>query len=233
MIHKTGIIYASGDEIGENLLLDSDTFSTSEWTINTIFTSSQNREGETILSASNTGETSNQWRRIIPKTQFDYNNYPDGITVSFDFMCDDLAALDHKCICSLQVYNSSGTRVGWYESKNSFTEANYVGSTALEDGVWKRLSCHFTQANLKVVSSSSYTVSDVSYTTLSFNLVKNGSIHFKKIKAEAGTVATPWTMNKNDWGFVGNNHGFIERFNGEHPMSVYEGHYEMDEIIEY
>lgn len=52
-------------------------------------------------------------------------------------------------------------------------------------------------------------------------------------KLEKGSIPTPWTMNENDWGFVGNDHGFIERFKGEHPMSVYEGHYEMDEIIEY
>jgi len=180
----------------ENLVANSNSFS--GWSINNIFKISQLSTGEYEASAKRTDSTTNQWSRIIPTVKLNPELYPDGITVSFDFKCDDINALDHKCICSLQIYNSSNTRIGWYEAKRSFTEADYIGSTMLEDGVWKRLSCHFNQSNLKTISSSGYTVNDVSYTMLSFNLVKNGSISFKNIKVEEGEIATPWIPNPAD-----------------------------------
>lgn len=180
----------------ENLIEKSSDFS--GWSINSIFTIDQISTGEYVASASRTGATSNMWSRIIPTVKLNPELYPNGVTVSFDFKCNDISALDHKCICALQIYNASNTRIGWYEAKNTFTEVNYVGSTTLKDGVWKRLSCYFTQSNLKTVSSSSYTVNDVSYTMLSFQLVKNGSISFKSIKLEEGSIATPWIPNPAD-----------------------------------
>jgi len=126
----------------DNLIANSHNFS--GWSINSLFSVAQDTNGEYVASASRSDATTNVWSRIIPTMHFVPDNYSNGITVSFDFKCNDISALDHKCICSLQIYKSDGTRIGWYESKNTFTEANYVGSTTLQNGVWKRLICHFT-----------------------------------------------------------------------------------------
>ena len=226
--NKSGIVEASGIEVGANLIEKSKDFS--GWSINSIFTINQISTGEYVALASRTGATSNAWSRIIPTVKLNPELCPNGVTASFDFKCDDINALDHKCICSLQIYNSSNTRIGWYEAKNSFTEANYIGSTMLEDGVWKRLSCYFNQSNLKTISSSGYTANDVSYTMLSFQLVKNGSIGFKNIKLELGPVPTPWIPNSADYGVVPTQHGFAEQ---NTLMSVYENYITTPEFIEY
>ena len=192
------ILHYSLDRNGmgpDNLIPNSLTYS--GWSINSLWTQSTSN-GEIIWSASRTGATSYLWNRIIPPTQFNPNNYPNGITVSFDFKCDDINALDHKCICALQIYKSDGTRIGWYESKNSFTETNYIGSSTLQNGQWKRLSCYFTQGAMQVISTGSYTVADVSYTTVSFQLVKNGSISIKKIKIEEGNHVSPYSISSQD-----------------------------------
>lgn len=164
----------------------------STWSVNGLFTKTGN-----YIKASRSDATSNLWNRVICQEKIDANNYPDGLTVSFDFKCDDINVLDHKCICALQEYNSQGTRIGWYESKNSFTETNYIGSSTLKNGEWKRLSCYFTNAQLKVVNGS-YTSSDYSYTLISFQLVKNGTIYFRNPKIENGNVVTPWCPNVTD-----------------------------------
>ena len=226
--NKNGIVMTSGIEVGENLIEKSMNFS--GWSINSIFTIDQISIGEYVASATRTGATSNMWSRIIPTVKLNPELYPNGVTASFDFKCNDINALDHKCICALQIYNSNNTRIGWYEAKNSFSEANYVGSTTLKNGVWKRLSCYFTQSNLKTISSSGYTVNDISYTMLSFQLVKNGSISFKNIKLELGSTPTPWIPNVNDYGVVPTSHGFAEQ---NTFMSVYKDYITTSEFIEY
>lgn len=51
-----------------------------------------------------------------------------------------------------------------------------------------------------------------------------------KVKLELGSTATPWIPNESDWGYTGNTFAFIE--SGD-KMSVYPNHIQTPEFIEY
>lgn len=51
-----------------------------------------------------------------------------------------------------------------------------------------------------------------------------------RVKLELGTTPTVWIPHENDYGYIGNTFGFIET--GD-KMSIYEGHIETPEFIEY
>lgn len=202
MIHKTGIIYASGDEIGENLVLDSSNKAVSHLTA-----------GNEYICI-NLGQS--------------YMNIPSGsqVTISFDIELkylnnSDSATYDNYFL----VYNTNNK--GPKQIKQvGLGSAIYDGET-IGTIIKKRVSGTTT-----IVDRESPTIQD-NYIEFYTGYGSGNVFSISNLKIELGSHATPWTMNENDWGFVGNDHGFIERFNGEHPMSVYEGHYEMDEIIEY
>lgn len=185
---------------GRNLALQSRDFTSGNeyWEINSLFTRSIDENGFTIMSASRSGATTNIWNRLAPHKYIPVEDMGKGITVSFDFMCDSVADLDHGCICSLQIYNSAGTRIGWYETPNILTLKQISLDNPLTDGVWTRAVVKFTESNLKTISTTENTVNDVSYTKVSFNLVKNGSVHFRKIKIEYGNAVTDWTPAPED-----------------------------------
>lgn len=176
----------------ENLVAGSETFS--GWTISDGWTKVLDTDGTTYIKFSRTGATANNWVRAIPAVKLNPNDYPNGITVSFDFKVTDLSALNHKCVISLQTYNASGTRVGWNEPNNtSFSNYNKI-----VNGQWVRIARYFTQTDLLCVSQSGYTTADISYTMLSFQLVQNGEIFIRKVKAEAGNTMTTWSPNSAD-----------------------------------
>lgn len=176
----------------ENLVAGSATFD--GWSIASGWTKAQDTDGTTYIKFSRTGATANAWTRAIPTVKLNPNDYPNGITVSFDFKVTDLSALNHKCIVALQIYKSDGTRIGWNEPNNtSFT--NY---DRIVNGQWVRIARHFTQTDLLRISTSGYTTADVSYTMISFQLVQNGEIFIRKVKAEVGNTMTPWTANSAD-----------------------------------
>ena len=176
----------------ENLVTDSETFS--GWTITDGWIKAQDTDGTTYIKFSRTGATANNWVRAIPTVKLTPSDYPNGITVSFDFKVTDLSALNHKCIVALQTYNANGTRVGWVEPNNtSFT--NY---DRIVNGQWVRIARHFTQTELLRVSQTGYTTADISYTMISFQLVQNGEIFIRKVKAEIGNTMTSWSPNSAD-----------------------------------
>lgn len=199
-------------DLTENLITNSWDMGTG-WSIgNDWILSEDSDNGCTVAHFSRTGSTGNNWVRLIPPDKLNPDDFPNGIIVSFDFKCDDKSIIDSlthgKIFCALQIYNSSGNRIGWYESKNNW--GSYVtktdngssdGNTCIKNGEWCRIATHFTQSNLKTVSTSGYTTDDVAYATISFQLVRDGSIYIRKIKVEAGSDATkytPYTLNKND-----------------------------------
>ena len=60
-----------------------------------------------------------------------------------------------------------------------------------------------------------------------------GTANVDWLKIEKGELSTPWCMNENDWGYVGDVHGFIETRDTSKIMSVYENHIQTTEFIEY
>lgn len=186
---------------GRNLILQSKDFTTGSkyWSIASPWTTSVDDEGYTVASINVIGNSSTAWYRLIPQNNIPTSECTNGVIVSFDFMCDDLAALDNKCICSLQNYTSDGARVAWYEPTFDTTHARYIPgvysfSEELENGKWVRVTVKFTYADL----TKTHTESIPDYSRLSFNLVQNGSIHIKRCKAEYGNKATDWTPAPED-----------------------------------
>lgn len=201
-------------DLGENALTNS--WDMSEWTVQDGWSlSTDPDEGCTVAHFERTEEdaaSGNLWRRIIPLTKLIPSEYPNGIIVSFDFRCKDLALLQKlnfgDRLCALQVYNSSGARIGWYEP-STLTHADAFlpngksvkAVSYINNGEWMRMYYYFSNASLNTVDSSSgCTVDDVAYTTLSFQLVRAGSIDIRKIKVSPVGEFThsPYTLNRSD-----------------------------------
>lgn len=156
------------------------------WSVGSGWTKGVSDDGTPMYSFSRSGSTSNNWVRLVPTLRIDGNDYPDGVVVSFDLLTPDVSAIDRTCFVSINKYDETGTRGGWIEPDTSIS--------SLTDNQWTRLSKTFTKAQLIRVNSG-YTYS---YTKFSFQLVKNGNISIRKIKIEAGSSASRYTMSIND-----------------------------------
>lgn len=182
IINKNGIINCSPIDdynkvsilkndiiIGENLVNNSITFA--DWSKGSGWTSYIDNDGFTVCSFSRTGATSNNWVRLIPTLKIDPNDYPDGITVSLDIKTPNVSNINQKCIGSLQQYQASGSRIGWFEPGWDLSK--------VVNNQWTRISYTFSQTALKTNNTSGTTLS---YTQFSFQLVQNGDISIKKLK---------------------------------------------------
>ena len=122
------------------------------------------------------------------------------MTISFDFKCESVDTLTHTCICALQTFNSSGTRLYYYEPQLSLN---------IQDNRWVHVSLCIGSDILSTVNSG-YSSSDISYYIVSWQLVRDGYAYFKKMKVEIGNKSTPWIPNRNDSLF--NDLGFNEAY---------------------
>lgn len=181
---------------GRNLVLRSKDFTSGDdyWYINGNYRKSIDDDGFTVVSISRSG-AGLEWNRIIPHAFIPVEEMHRGIIVSFDFMCDKVSELDRGCICALQTYNSGGGRIGWYESQDILSGTQCKLSAPLSDGKWIRVQVPFSEGDLKKTYGSS---NAVAYTSVSLQLVSNGSIHFKKVKIEYGSKATDYTEAPED-----------------------------------
>ena len=181
---------------GRNLVLRSKDFTSGDdfWYINGNYRKSIDDDGFTVVSISRSG-AGLEWNRIIPHAFIPVEEMHRGIIVSFDFMCDKVSELNRGCICALQTFNSGGGRIGWYESQDILSGIQCKLSAPLSDGKWIRVQVPFSEGDLKKTYGSS---DAVAYTSVSLQLVSNGSIHFKKVKIEYGNKATDYTEAPED-----------------------------------
>ena len=170
-----------------NLVDSSNTFN--GWSAQTGWTKGTSDDGTTMYSFSRTGATSNTWNRLIPTLQINGNNYPNGVTMSMELLTPDKSAIDHKCLGSLQIYQSDDTRIGWVEPQWDLT--NVVNNQ------WSIITWSFSKADLIKNNTSGTTYA---YTKFSFQLVKNGNISIRKIMIAEGNKAQPYTLSLNDTG---------------------------------
>lgn len=184
---------------GRNLALQTKDFTNDPkyWNIGSIFTRTVDEDGFNILSCSRTNSTQNNWNRLISSRRIPKEDMYKGLTVSFDFKCDDYDSLTDGCICSIQIFNANNTRIGWYENTSVFDdqETKIKLDRGRINGEWVRASVYFDKDQLSVNNSASDVVA---YATISFQLVRDGSIHFRKIKMEYGNKATDWSPAPED-----------------------------------
>ena len=175
-----------GTGANPNLLENTKTFE--GWSVGSGWIKTIESDGTVVYSFSRTGATANTWVRLIPTYHIVPSNFPNGVAVSFDFMVDDLDALNKQIICALQNYNDSGTRTSWVETNGL---QYYINGDKVVSGQWIRLTKLWTQAELSQGTGTTYS-------TLSFQLVQNGSIHIKNIKCENGNAPTNYIPNMAD-----------------------------------
>lgn len=217
--YKQGNVCALGDT-NKNLIDNTITFN--GWSIGSGWIKKIDSDGSTInYQFTRTGATANNWIRIIPTLKINGNDYPNGITISMDLLTPDKSVINQKCLGSTQTYQENGSRIGCAEPQWDLTN--------IVNGKWSRISYLFPQSYLLVNNTTGATYA---YTQFSFQLVQNGDITIRRIKAEAGNKKTPFIVSDTDAGFTNSSTGFIERGILQ-PPSFYKDYIESSEFIEY
>lgn len=190
---KTGIVTASGETFGENLIIDSLSKKASHLT-----------SGNEYI-AINVGQS---YMDLTSGTQ---------VTLSFDLTMKYATSSSY-----FYVYNTNnkgpkqmgGTNIG-----TQVFDGETVGTTFT-----KRI-----YATTTITDRSDATQTD-NYIEFYSNYNTGNVFSISNLKMEVGDKATPWTPNVNDWGYVGNTHGFSET--GD-LMKVFENDIWTTEFIEY
>lgn len=211
--YKTGTVLCDGDQVRKNLLLNSLelTGRTSSYIDSNGFTVGQHNgisgwsEAYWPLSISASGHP------LSGKT----------LTISLDFMTNDITKTSGMFF-GFGMWNSS-SRIG---DSNLSVSSYSILSGEITNNTWSRIYYVYT------VPTTWSTTDGVTYRLqIKTNSSANGAIMYHKaIKIEEGSTPTAWIPNENDYGHIGDTFSFIE--NGD-KMSIYEGHIETPEFIEY
>ena len=193
VITNDGGIVSSGGT-GRNLLLDSSTFSGWKRTSNQFTPTSEN--GVTVVSSSNTGQTSNIIYSIYSKP-LDYSVIQDKyFTFSVEMKVDDYAEWDLQIPFIYEYYNSNDTRIGWEDIGIENNLLTIVGDKT--NGNWVKLIFTRKGTDSNMTFESGTNISNVATFGFRLTLFRNGSIHFRKPKLEIGTVSTDYSIAPED-----------------------------------
>lgn len=184
---------------GRNLLRNSGTFTIDSarktgWT-NSGFTITKDADTNYYIAyCSKTGLTSNAWNGIY--SSLIPINKSDIITISFDMKVVDLTTWDIQAPAILELYNSSGSRVGWHDT---YMAENIVETkSTLTNNSWCRvvININMNTQYFSFLTGSSWT--NVSTFGMRLALAKNGAIYFRCAKIEYGNQSTDWTPAPED-----------------------------------
>ena len=115
--------------------------------------------------------------------------------ISFDFKVDDVANWTFQSPFIWEVYAEDGTRVGW---KDAYLTDTAFNVHELESGVWTRITFIKPFEGSIAGWTEGKTIDDAVYAGIRLCLIRNGSIHYKKVKLEIGNVATDWSAAPED-----------------------------------
>lgn len=148
------------------------------------FEFSKDNDGFTIASKSVSGASSSASNAIdaaIDKPSVNSAEY----TMSFDVMIDDIDAFDSLTICRIQVLNKS-------DNSGLFTKDITIDKFKVKSGEWFHLVENFKTTALSVDPNNVYMM-------IRLQLLKNGSIHFRKPMLQYGTIYNPiWAASPFD-----------------------------------
>lgn len=208
--NKSGIIDASGIEVGENLLLKTNQGTTYwNWSGNggtrTLTSTPDGGVKMVATAAANSGSWS----------VFGYqdNNIRNVLRANTNYTCSVDIKPPVNATMRLSFLNGNGTQ-GMTTAVDCAVVANK----------WNHAIWHFRTNTSLTVDTQEVYITGIASTVAGYE------VYFKNLKIELGDNATPWIPNQADYGFVPTFHGFAE--SGD-MMKVYSNHIETNEFIEF
>lgn len=209
---KNGIIAANGYNIGENILMGTHRKEYST-TANTV----HDRDLGLLSGGSGGNGKFSIIEEDVPVGVYSYN-ITNNTSGNRDFQQGGIPfEVGQKYTCSFWA-KGSGTCL--YRSWNRTTGKAVFSKTWTLTSDWEYYTHTFTATQAQQDNDC----------TFHLGVSGSSSIKICGMKLEKGEIATPWNLNSNDWGFVGDKHGIIET--GNH-MSIYSNHIQTTEFIEY
>lgn len=180
---------------GRNLLLDTQKL-VNKWNNSSSFTTSIDSNGFTVISHSASGLTANSIKSFYsPKIPIDkIGDVNSPIVFSIDLQVEDTTNWDVQNPFIYEVYNSSGTRIGWLDVDMSKCVPQTIKNKTWTRVIYKR-SDLFTGLS---VSSGANLTTDAHSIGIRLSLFRNGTVWYRKPKFEIGNVSTDWTPSPED-----------------------------------
>lgn len=143
------------------------------------YTFSKDDEGFTVASKSQTGlsATADKQIGVLANHKFKAG---ENVTVSFEFMIDDVEAFDNWRILYVVIQSStSSSKGGSYYSVDQICETSH---TDIKSGVWYKAKYHrlFTED-----------LADDELLRITLLITQNGSINFRKLMVQEGVINNP------------------------------------------
>ncbi len=180
---------------GRNLLLDTQEL-VNKWNNANGFTTSIDSNGFTTISHSASGLTANSIKGFyspkIPINKIGDVNNP--IVFSVDLQVENTTNWDVQTPFIYEVYNSSGTRIGWVDVGMS----KCVPQT-IKNKTWTRVT--YKRSDLftgLAVSSGANLATDAHSVGIRLSLFRNGKVWYRKPKFEIGNISTDWSPAPED-----------------------------------
>jgi len=174
--------HADGWEIvGRNLVMNSSfangkTGWTGQTSSYTILPAEDDKPNSPIARVTKSGATTNGYLSLF-SNYFTVAN-GDEVTASVDIKIGDIAAYDEAAPFFIEFYDSSNTRVQY---KNVYLTD--MGVSGLLSGTWYRVSYKLKATNSSIVSGR-----------VRLDLVKNGDVSYREVKAERNTSVGTYTI---------------------------------------
>lgn len=180
---------------GRNLLLDTQKL-VNKWNNSSSFTTSIDSNGFTVISNSASGLTANSIKSFYsPKIPIDkIGDVNSPIVFSIDLQVENTTNWDVQTPFIYEVYNSSGTRIGWTDVGISKCVPQTIKNKTWTRVIYKR-SDLFTGLS---VSSGANLTTDAHSIGIRLSLFRNGTVWYRKPKFEIGNVSTDWTPSPED-----------------------------------
>lgn len=180
---------------GRNLLLDTKKL-VNEWNNSSSFTTSIDSNGFTVISHSASGLTANSIKSFYsPKIPIDkIGDVNSPIVFSIDLQVENTTNWDVQTPFIYEVYNSSGTRIGWVD-----VDMSKCIPQTIKNETWTRIT--YKRSDLFTglsVSSGASLETDAHSVGIGLSLFRNGKVWYRKPKFEIGNIPTDWTPSPED-----------------------------------